>query len=331
MLQDSASSEIRNTTPTVSVIIPAYAAAKFVGKALDSVFAQTFKNYEVLVINDGSPDTPELERVLEPYARRIVYLTQENRGLSGARNTGIRAARGEFVALLDADDLWEPNYLERQLAEIQSRHELDVVYSDALIFGDSIDAGRRFMDLCPSHGPVTLESLITQKCNVMVSVLARRESLIKAGLFDEKLRSVEDFDLWLRLLKSGGQIGYHRSVLVRYRRHPASLSADPVWMCQHVLKVLNKAAATLEFTPAETATLESQRLKFSALLLLHEGKQAFFRGNNDLAISKLKEANQTYKSLKITCTVWLLRMAPRMLLLAYDLRDRFILKASTKN
>ena len=105
----------------VSIIIPAYSAARFIGAALDSVFAQTFRDYEVVLVNDGSPDTRELEEVLKPYEGKIEYIVQENRGLSGARNTGIRAARSEFVAFLDADDIWEPNYLQRQFEEIERR------------------------------------------------------------------------------------------------------------------------------------------------------------------------------------------------------------------
>src|ERR671939_2007579 len=97
--------------PAVSVIIPAYNAAAHIGAALDSVFAQTFTDYEVIVVNDGSPDTPELERALDAYAGRLLYVRQENRGPSGARNAGIRRARGEYVALLDSDDLWLPAYL----------------------------------------------------------------------------------------------------------------------------------------------------------------------------------------------------------------------------
>jgi glycosyltransferase involved in cell wall biosynthesis len=320
-----------SSTPKVSVIIPAYSAAKFVGAALDSVFAQTFPHYEVVVVNDGSPDTAELEDVLKAYEGRIEYITQENRGLSGARNTGIRAARGEFVAFLDADDLWVPTYLERQLAELERHPELEIVYANATIFGDSIDAGKKFMDLCPSDGPVTFESLITQQCNVMVSVVARRSTLIAAGLFDEQLRSVEDFDLWLRVIKQGGRIGYHRDVLVRYRRHAASLSADPVWMCEHVLKVLDKAGKTLPLTGSEKTLLDSQHSRFHAMLLLQEGKRAFFKGEPDIAIAKLTEANKVFKSRKIAAAVWLLRRVPRALLFAYDLRDKLILRASTKH
>src|SRR5258708_17999800 len=94
----------RSEGPMVSVIRPAYNVAPFIGEALDSVLAQTFTDYEIIVINDGSPDSEKLEHVLEPYWRGIIYLKQENRGAGAARNAGLKAARGKFVAFLDADD-----------------------------------------------------------------------------------------------------------------------------------------------------------------------------------------------------------------------------------
>ena len=111
----------------------------------------------------------------------------------------------------------------------------------------------------------------------MVSVLARRETLIAAGLFDEQLRSVEDFDLWLRVIKQGGQIGYHRDVLTRYRRHSASLSADPVWMCQHVLKVLDKAAQTLSLAAPEKSCLNQNEPVFTRCCCFRRESARFSR------------------------------------------------------
>src|SRR6266581_343390 len=190
--------------PTVSVIMPAYNVAGFIGMALESVFAQTFTDFEVIVVNDGSPDTERLERELEPHRGRILYIKQENGGVSAARNAGIRAARGTFVAHLDPDDLWEPDYLAEQLAALAHDPSIDALYPDALIFGDAPEAGCRFMDWCPSDGEVTIESLFKSRCHVMYSITARRETLLRIGLFDEDLRCAEDFDLWLRVLKSGG-------------------------------------------------------------------------------------------------------------------------------
>jgi glycosyltransferase involved in cell wall biosynthesis len=260
---------------------------------------------------------------------RIVYIKQENRGLSGARNTALRAARGRFIALLDADDIWLPNYLEAQTVRMLADQTLDVLYPDAEVFGDAPEAGQRFMEMCPSKGDVTFESLVTQQCNVMICAMARRETLLSIGLFDESLRSSEDFDLWLRIVKTGGRIAYHREVLARYRKRRGSLSSDPVWMCTHILMVLEKAE-NLELNAREREALTQAMTRFRALQRFHEGKRAFFKGDTKGAIDGLGEANAFLRSRKISLMLMLLRFAPRLMLRAYDLRDRHVFGASTK-
>src|SRR5262245_14358280 len=157
--------------PLVSVIIPAYRAAAELPEALASVCAQTFTNYEVVVVNDGSPDTPAMEAAIAPYLSHIRYLVQPNRGAAAARNTGVRAARGVCTASFDADDVWYPGFLETQMAYLWASPEFAMVYADAVITGESALAGRRFMDTAPSEGPVDLLSLIEQRCNVLMSTV----------------------------------------------------------------------------------------------------------------------------------------------------------------
>src|SRR5207302_3958916 len=245
-------------------------------------------------------------------------IKQENGGLSGARNTGIRDARAPLIALLDADDLWEPGYLAGQLAEFACDPTIDVLYPNAVFFGDTTEAGQEYMKLCPSEGEVTFESLVAQRCQVMVSVMARRDAIMRAGLFDESLRSVEDFDLWLRIVKQGGRIAYHRRVLVRYRRRAGSLSADPVWMCEHALKVLTKAERTFELTTAERRALKEAVARFRAMLSFNRGKRAFFRGDAQAAINELAGANAQLRSPKLALTILGLRVAPQLLLRLYN-------------
>ena len=317
-------------TPLVSVIIPAYDVAEFIGEALDSVFAQTFTDYEVIVVNDGSPDMPQLERALAPYMSRIVYLKQENRGVSAARNTGIVAARGSLIAFLDGDDVWLPNYLEVQVKRILADPTIDVLYPNVLMFGGSSEAGEEFMTICPSNGEVTFERLLLQECNVSNCSIARKDTLVRAGMFDESLRSVEDFDLWLRVIKAGGRIAYHRDVLARYRRRSGSLTADPIWLSEHILEVLTRVKQRTDLTPSERATADMQYEHFHALLRLHEGKRAFFSGDTAGAITGLTEANRFFRNRKTAFTLMMLRVAPRLLLHAYDLRDRFYFRMITK-
>jgi glycosyltransferase involved in cell wall biosynthesis len=310
--------------------VPAYNVADYIGDALNSVLAQTFTDHEIIVINDGSPDTEALEKVLAPYMSRIIYLKQENRGVSAARNTGINAARGELIAFLDGDDTWLPHYLDVQVEGIQADPSIDVLYPNVMMFGDASGTGEEFMTLCPSNGDVTFERLILQECNVSNCSIARRETIIRAGLFDEALRSVEDFDLWLRVIKGGGRIAYHREVLARYRRRPGSLTADPIWLSEHILQVLTKVKNTMDLTPSERTTVENQLQHFHALLRLHEGKRAFFSGDTAGAINGLTEANRFFRKRKFSLTVMMLRIAPRFLLRAYDLRDRIYFRMITK-
>jgi glycosyltransferase involved in cell wall biosynthesis len=316
--------------PAVSVVIPAYNCAAYIAEALGSVFAQTFKEFEVIVVNDGSPDTLELERALEPYRARLVYLRQENRGVSAARNTGLRAARAPLVAFLDADDLWEPFYLEEQVGAMREDPALAVRYPNTLIFGDVPEAGKTFMDVNPSEGEASIEALLTQRCTVGNSVMARRDCVVGAGMFDEGLKRSEDFDLWLRILARGGRVGYTRKVLARYRRYAGSLSSDHVEMAADIVRVFDKAERTLELSETQRAVLSRERERFRAGLRLQEGKRAFARGDARAALEALREANRFLRSRKLSLAMLLIRVAPGLLLRAYDLRDRYMLKAGTR-
>ncbi len=313
-------------SPAVSIVVPCYNTAHYVAEALDSVLAQTFENYECLVVNDGSPDTAELERALAPYRDHIVYIRQENRGLSGARNTAIRSSRAPLIALLDSDDVWEPDYLAVQLSLMERDPALDVLYPDALIFGDDPRAGRTFMEVCPSEGEVTVESLLTQRCNVFIGVTARREALVRAGLFDEELGNLisEDFDMWLRVLNCGGRIAYHRRALVRYRRHATNITADGVAVWRRALRAMEKARRTLTLSASDAATLERETARFHALLRYYEGWNAFSRGDLAAAMEGLGEAHAYFKSRRMKLALLLMRRSPRLLRGLYNLEGRLM-------
>lgn len=323
MRQRSAESSV----PTVSVVVPSYNCAAYLGETLGSVWAQTFADYEVIVVNDGSPDTEELEHVLEPCRDRIVYIRQENRGLAAARNAALRVARAPLVALLDSDDAWEPDYLAVHVEALRRDPGLDVIYPNATIVGDVPEAGRTLMELSPSEGEVTFERLVRQQCSVMVSATARRAAIVRAGMFDESLRVCEDFDLWLRIAKQGGRIAYHRRPLVRYRRRPFSLSSDPIRMSEGALRVLDKAERTMALTPSEAEAVRRARAEFIAQVRLVEGERALLAGDMHLARTALRGANEVFKRRRITLTLLLLRVAPRLLIRAKRLREQLRGKA----
>jgi len=309
------------TDPLVSVVIPAYDSAEYIGETLDSIFNQTFCDFEVLVVNDGSHDREALLHALEPYRRRIDYLEQENRGPAAARNVALRRARGRFVAFLDSDDLWTPDYLAVQVAAMRSDPTIDVLYCNAAFFGEASDVGARFMDLNPSKGEVTAEALLRLRCNVLMAALVRRRIFERVGLFDETLKGTEDFDLWLRIAKAGGRIAYHRQVLVGSRRRPDSVSANAEQMAEASLRTLDKAEQQLDLTLEERRAAADHRLRVFADRAFHRGRDAFMASDFPAAIEHLREANRFFESWKIGAVLVCLRAGPELLRRMYDWRS----------
>jgi glycosyltransferase involved in cell wall biosynthesis len=298
-----------SSTPVVSVIIPAYNAASLVPDALGSVFGQTYKRFETLVVNDGSPDTEKLEEVLEPYIERIVYIKQNNRRAAGARNTGIRHARGEFLAFLDSDEWWLPEFLTSQMKLFEEDPSLDMVYCDAIQ-----GKGREtFMQACPSNGPCTFESLIKQECDIPISaVVARKRVIVKAGLFDESLPCIDDADMWLRVAYHGGKISYQKAPLTyACPDRPGSLGQHKINTAKASITIFTKLAE-VQMRPA-TRALVIQRLAFEqAMLDLTQGKSALVSGNFSEADICLKNANSYFKTWKLRLVLAGLKVAPRL-------------------
>src|SRR5688500_11974910 len=125
----------RVSTPAVSVVVPAFRVTAYIGETLDSVFAQTWQDFEVIVVNDGCPDTVNLRTALAPYRDRIHYIEQAQGGPSKARNTAIAVARGEVLAFLDGDDLWAPSFLASQMAILAREPDVVLVWADSQPFG----------------------------------------------------------------------------------------------------------------------------------------------------------------------------------------------------
>jgi cellulose synthase/poly-beta-1,6-N-acetylglucosamine synthase-like glycosyltransferase len=297
--------------PLVSVIIPAFNAADHVGAALKSVFAQSFIDYEVILVNDGSPDTERLEQAIQPYILQITYLKQANRGPSGARNLGIRHARGEWIAFLDSDDAWLPQYLAEQFRFLRSDPALDMVYCDATLEGESGDAGKTFMQVCPSIGPVTFESVLVEQTQVLTSgTVVRRRSVAGVGFFDEDLRWSEDHDLWLRVIHVGGKVAYQRQSLLRRNVRPGSQGSAPGALYDGEMQSLKKLERTLDLPP-HTRGLLAQRLRtIRAALALIEGKQLLLAGEPDKAYEALSRACDLAPTSKLRGALIGLRIAP---------------------
>lgn len=302
--------------PQLSVIIPAYNCAEFIVETLNSIFSQTFRDYEVILVNDGSPDTDKLEKTLAVYFDNIIYIKQENGGTAAARNTAIENARGKFLAFLDSDDIWLPEYLKAQIDAMAAKN-CDMIYADALLFGNLIGKNKTFMKDCPSNGKVTTESLITGECNVINSgTVAHRKKILAVGMFDEELPriGIEDFDLWFRLAKSGARIEYQKKVLLKYRIHEQSLSGNLLNRLERDVTVLKLLETKYLLTASEQEKLKNRLSLVVATLQIEKGKYNLTRGNFILARENFREGNQYYKSIKYSALNLLLAISPKLIL-----------------
>jgi len=265
--------------PTVSVIIPTYKHQDYVLKALDSVFAQSFTDYEVIVVNDGSPDNTEA--VLRPLAEsgRIGYIAQENAGQSAARNRGIAEAEGEFIALLDDDDLWPPDKLAWQVQALRANPDVALVYGRVqVVNGDGDpwtpvdDKGEPLTYRWMSPGPSgdVYEAFLDD--NYIVSpgqCLLRRSCLDSLGKspFNPKTRGgSDDWELYLRLAQQFPFIQEDR-VSILYRLHSANASNNVAQVLLSILSV-RRAMAETETDPARRDKGQARYREFALSLVV---------------------------------------------------------------
>lgn len=298
-------------SPLVSIIIPSYNTADLIAACLDSIFAQTFQDFEVIVVNDGSPDTAELEKVLQPYLDRIVYIKQANKRAAGARNTAIARARGEFLAFLDSDDTWLPNHLESQVKQFESDPAYCLVYSNAVFVGDPAKHDE-FMERCPSIGEAGFEAQVVERCQIPVStVVARKAAILKAGGFDESLARCDDYNMWLRTAFYGGKVGYNRQVQARLADgRPGSLGLSRAKMAEAYWLILEKADKELPLNPAQRKLVRGRAAQIRAQYLFEDGKIHLSARDFPKARERFSEANHHFRKAKLSLVLFGLKVAP---------------------
>jgi len=183
--------------PIVSVIIPAYNASQFIAEALDSVFAQTFDDFEVIVIDDGSTD--DTREIVQKYQKKLKYVYQENAGPSSARNSGIRMAEGNYIAFLDSDDLWLPDKLEKQVAVFKANPKLGMVITENILFDERgifcTKVGKKEYLM---NGDL-VANIFLRSGVVTPTIMVRRDVFDEVGYFEEYLRIAEDDNMWIRI------------------------------------------------------------------------------------------------------------------------------------
>jgi glycosyltransferase involved in cell wall biosynthesis len=220
--------------PLVSVIIPTYNREKIITRAIDSVFAQTYQDFEIIVLDDGSQDNTKA--VVEGYGTKVHYFYQNNKGIAGARNAGMHQAAGEYIAFLDSDDYWLPGKLERQMALFSEHPE----YGMAACQCGSVQIDGTYREKNrPGKSGWILYDLFNKNFIRTSSAVITRTCLEKVGGFDEALREGEEYDYWLRIAAEFA-VGFINEPLTVYVDNTDGMSTDSLTGRLHRLKVLEK-------------------------------------------------------------------------------------------
>ena len=227
--------------PKISIVIPAYNASNYLAEAIDSALAQTYDNFEIIVVNDGSPDEGATRAVAEKYGDKIRYFEKENGGSSSALNRGIKEMQGEWFSWLSHDDLYKEDKLKEQVKLLNQLYEKGEALENHILFTGSelINAQRKVIRTPKERGLLNEARLVDSITNNKYLIaeptrynfhgcgcLIHKSALDKMGGFDEKLRLINDVDLWYRLYENGYKLHYIPKVLVQGRVHARQLSTQ---------------------------------------------------------------------------------------------------------
>lgn len=235
-------------TPEISVIVPCYNQDFYLAKAIRSVQAQTYNKWELIIVDDGSTDETH-SIAIKFHDPRIRYLYQQNQGLSAARNTGIRAANAQIIALLDSDDLWKTTFLERMLECLIRNPGAAAVYcGHAFMDARGCEIGNPCLKVVP---PRNFRQILIYKGNWLVpsAVVFKKYPAEQEGFFDGSLGGCADTDFWYRLSKGRNFIGIDE-ILVRYRIHETSMSMNPEYMVSDFQRFIIKICGLSDYQMA---------------------------------------------------------------------------------
>jgi glycosyltransferase involved in cell wall biosynthesis len=233
--------------PKISVIIPTYNRAQYITHALDSVLCQTFPDYEIIVVDDGSTDNTQ--DILKKYEGKIKTIRQDNQGISKTRNRGIQMAKGEYIAFLDSDDYWAPEKLKEQIQVLDSYPKVGIVYARMPIInkqGEKIGmkpagvSGKNFKELLEVWGDIPTSTVMT-----------RRDCFDKAGLFESSLEPMEDIDMWIRIARFYDLYEIENKVLAYYRRHDEQITTNKSKVYTGLLRIYTKIYNTYPEAPRD--------------------------------------------------------------------------------
>ncbi|KKU90602.1 MAG: Glycosyl transferase family 2 [Microgenomates group bacterium GW2011_GWA1_48_10] len=279
------------TEPLVSVIVPAYNAEKFIGEAIQSALAQTYKNLEVIVGDDGSTDrTAEIVKALTRKDARVRYACQKNQGQSAARNLAIREAKGRYIAFLDADDLFLPEKLDAQVGFLEAHPDCGVSYSKIYHFFDDRKNELYYFVVDHPSGNLFGELLRKNFINPL-AVLLRKELLDRYGAFEPSFRRVDEQYLWLKLSHNNVRFCYLDKPFGLYRIHRKSLSNEAAYFKETEERFLALLGKVRSWMTAE----EQNKYNFEGLVQ---------RAKRRLFVGKLMAGKNIFARALLTLYTW---------------------------
>ncbi|MEN6566124.1 MAG: glycosyltransferase family A protein [Veillonellales bacterium] len=235
---------MKNEYPLVSVVLTTYNRVKLLGETVQSILAQTFTNFELIIVDNMSEDGTR-EYVLGINDSRIRYMGNLNNGVIAVnRNVGIKSSRGKYIAFCDDDDLWMPDKLQHQVVFMEENSDLGLCFGYAIAFGDTKFSGRMLNAKNECNNIANFKTLVQGNKIACFTVMLRKDCLIDVGIFDENpdFRAIEDFDLWLRIAKIY-KIACLPKILGRYRVQNNSASSNKVTERKKLFKLMEKLEA----------------------------------------------------------------------------------------
>jgi len=301
--------------PAVSIITPAYNAERYLAETVSSVLAQSFPDFELLIVDDGSTDgTLALARALAAPDERVhVIPAFHNEGQPSARNTAMRRARGRYFALLDSDDRWTPDYLAEQLSVFRRFENVGVVTANAVNVGGPLD-GKPLWPVTSGTERLTLLDILRKDDSICIMSVFRREVFETIGGFDPKWKGNEDYHFWVRAALAGFHILRNAKPLGLYRRRPDSESADDLRMLRGAIGVFSEIEMMCEERPIERAATRRQLAAFRKRLILAEIRESV-RRHRLLHLLQPPPGSLLSRAFGIVSSVWL-----TPLVWAYELR-----------
>jgi glycosyltransferase involved in cell wall biosynthesis len=308
------------THPIVSILTPAYNSAAFIAETVESVLQQTWPDFELLIVDDGSTDgTLDVARTAARGDSRVKSLSSRHGGPAVARNVGLEHANGRFLALLDSDDVWEPQYLASQLSLLYRHPEIAIVSANVVSRGGPFD-GTPFWPITSGTHELRTHEPIAHEDAVTVFAVFCREVVERIGGFDPAYTGNEDYDFWLRAMDAGFRVLQNRALLGRYRRRPGSISSDEVRMLNGIIAVLESAGRMRGLLEADRPLIDHRLRWFREELVKAEVRASLEKRDGVTASQGLRTLSRLRKDWRLAVGARIAAAWPDLAVGVYGLR-----------